>query len=131
MVAYVMDEDCQQAYLHLSQLASHTRNLLQQAAVALIIAQADPGEGDPQLLARLSLQGRMRLLGPDHPDYAMAKERYLGHFPDAAMRFDFTDFHLFEFNWQRARWIGGFGQACSFQPEDFLTAKGISVKQAP
>ena len=120
MVAYAMasTDEGHGLYLHLSQLASHTRNLLQNPHVALIIGEADTGNGDPQQLARLSLQGEVRVISPEDPPYTQAKGCYLARFPNAEQRFDFGDFRLFRFDWQRARWIGGFGQAYSYCPAD-------------
>ncbi|MFU8837804.1 MAG: pyridoxamine 5'-phosphate oxidase family protein [Thiohalomonadaceae bacterium] len=118
MVAFVMAENLQQGYLHLSHLASHTRNLLSRPEAALVISEADPGQGDPQQLARLSLQLRIHPLKPEAPEYIAARTRYLSAFPDAEMRFGFSDFQLFVFDWHSARLVGGFAQATSFRPED-------------
>jgi putative heme iron utilization protein len=120
MVAFVMAENLQQGYLHLSSLASHTRNLLVRPEAALVISEADPGQGDPQQLARLSLQFCVRQLEPKTPEYHAARTRYLSAFPDAEMRFAFSDFQLFAFDWHSARLVGGFAQAYSFRPSDLL-----------
>lgn len=118
MVAFVMHPDLTQGYLHLSELASHTRNLLQRPEAALVISAADDGEGDPQQLPRISLQISTQTLSRDSEDFVRAKTLYLSRLPDAEMRFDFADFRLLRFHWQKLRLVGGFAQACSFQPED-------------
>ncbi len=128
MVALVMDEGLSEGYLHLSQLASHTRNLLERPQVALTISEADRGEGDPQQLARLSLQGEVRRLAPEDASYPTARARYLATLPDAEMRFGFGDFQLFAFRWHSARLVGGFGRAYSFRPQDLEKGAGGEVK---
>ena len=118
MVAFVMDMDLRQGYLHLSELAGHTRNLLQRPPASLVISELDTGTGDPQQLARVALQIEVRKLDNTDTVYAGARSRYLAALPDAAMRFEFADFHLFAFEWHLARMVGGFAQAFSFQPQD-------------
>ena len=120
MVAFVMDEGCQRGYLHLSQLASHTRNLLRQPQAALTLSEPDLGEGDPQQLARVALQITVHPIPPEHPNYPQARARYLAALPDAEPRFDFADFHLLGFEWHKARLVGGFGQAFSYRPADLV-----------
>jgi len=117
MVAYAMSEDGGELYLHLSELASHTRNLQQQPQASLVISENDGGHGDPQQLARASLFGRVERLSPDHPGYPGARQCYLAQLPDAEPLFGFADFHLYRMTVDKLRFVGGFGQASSFTPE--------------
>lgn len=122
MVAYAMSDDGGRLILHLSELASHTRNLLRQPNAALTISQFDSGEGDPQQLVRLSLSGRVMKLEPSAESYATARQRYLARLPEAEMLFDFADFHLFMFNIARGRFVGGFAQAHTLTAEKLRKA---------
>lgn len=118
MVAYALDEQRAALYLHLSQLASHSRNLQHQPDASLVISEPDSGVGDPQQLARVTLSGRVTPLQRDEPTYEEARRCYLQRLPTAVQLFDFADFCLFRFTIARARFVGGFAQAHSYDPSD-------------
>lgn len=120
MVAYAANERMDTLYLHLSELASHTRNLLRNPHVAIVISESDSGSGDPQQLVRASLSGHIEIVRPDAAAYAEIRSCYLDRLPDARMLFDFGDFHLFRLQVTRLRYVGGFGSAASFRPEQLL-----------
>ena len=114
MIAYAPDNSHPALYLHLSQLAAHSRNIQLYPEASLVISEADNGEGDPQQLARVTLSGRVTSLQRDEAGYDKARECYLQHLPMASERFDFTDFRLFRFAINKARFVGGFAQAHSY-----------------
>ena len=116
-VAYVADENFSGFYLHLSKLAKHTRNLLENGKISVSITEPDSGEGDPQLLARLILQGRVELLERESEAYATNKARYIDRYPDSAMLFDFADFSLFRFVPELGRYVEGFASSHRITPE--------------
>ena len=123
MVAYAVDENLDAVYLHLSQLAAHSRNLQQNPDASLVISETDTGEEDPQQLARVSLYGRVTPIPTDEPVYAKAKDCYLGRLPTAEPLFDFGDFHLLRFEIYTARFVGGFAQAYSYDAADLAKAR--------
>jgi putative heme iron utilization protein len=84
----------------------------------LVITEPDSGRGDPQTLARISIQGTVAELHSDTPDYQAAKDRYLARLPDAELWFQFADFVMFRLAPQEARYIGGFAQARSLSAEE-------------
>lgn len=110
-VACALSPDARGFLLHLSRLAEHTRNLLERPPAALVISEADGGEGDPQTLARLSVQGRVRLLQKGAPGYSAARAAYLARLPHAEPRFEFSDFELFLLEVGRGHFVGGFARA--------------------
>lgn len=118
MVAYAIDSSHSCLYLHLSGLAAHTREILQQPAIALIIGECDTATGDPQQLARLSLRGRCMPISRDSAEWEPARQCYLAHLPDAEQLFSFSDFLLFRFEPESVRFVGGFGQAHSYRQSD-------------
>ncbi len=120
MVAYATDRKKGCLYLHLSSLAAHTRELMQQPVVALMIGECDSGDGDPQQLARLSLRGGCSLLEPGEADYEGAKACYLQALPDAEQRFAFSDFKLIRLVPERARFVGGFAMAHSYNGGEIM-----------
>ncbi len=122
MVAYALDEQPDTLYLHLSQLAAHSRNLQQHPDASLVVSETDTLEGDPQQLARVTLYGRASVLQRDERGYEEAKRRYLQRLPTAEPLFDFADFRLFRFSIHKARFVGGFAQAHSYDAADLVKA---------
>ena len=109
-VAYALDGQGG-LLLHLSRLARHTRNLLVDGKVSLALTERDEGCGDPQTLARITLDGMVVPLAGDDEVYRAGRECYLARLPDAAMLFDFKDFSLFRLTPQTARYVEGFGSS--------------------
>jgi len=122
MVAYAIDEEKGNVYLHLSTLAGHTRNLAQHPQASLVISQADDGAGDPQQLPRATLTGHVSVLGRESADYESARQLYLYRLPDAEPLFSFGDFRLFCFHIEKIRFVGGFAQAHTYRPEELQQA---------
>lgn len=110
-VAYTLSPDARGFLLHLSRLAEHTRNLLKRADASLVVSEPDRGGGDPQTLARLSVQGAVERLQPDSPDYPRARSAYIARLPDSEQRFGFSDFELFLLVPVRGHFVGGFARA--------------------
>ena len=110
-VAYAAEPDGAGVLLHLSRLAAHTRLLLARPQAALAITTPDSGEGDPQTLPRLTLQGPVRTIERDDPQYAAAQACYLARLPSAERLFGFGDFVLLRLSIATARYVGGFARA--------------------
>ncbi len=126
MVAYAVNPEGG-LLLHLSRLAAHTRHLEARPRVALVISEADCGHGDPQTLARVTLQGEVRRVDPEAADYATDRAAYLARLPDAEPLFSFGDFALFCITPTAARLVGGFAQAFSYPAGELgALAKGPS-----
>lgn len=124
MVAYAIDNERGVLYLHLSQLAAHTQEILHSGQLSLVISEADSGAGDPQQLARLSLNCDARVIERDSDEYASAKKCYLQRLPDAEQLFGFSDFQLFYLNITAARFVGGFARAHSYPGETISALLG-------
>jgi len=116
-VAFVVEADFSGLVLHLSRLARHTRNLEAQPLVSLALSEPDDGEGDPQQLARLTLQGRIVLIARDDEAYAKLKALYLARLPDAEMMFQFSDFSLYRFVPESGRYVEGFASSHAINTE--------------
>ena len=116
MVAYAPEAHLEGVLLLLSELAQHTRNLLADPRVSLVVSDPDGGDGDPQLLPRATLIGAARSIASDTAEFAAARLLYLSHFPDAEMRFELADFHLFRLAPSAVRYVGGFARAASISP---------------
>lgn len=120
MVGYSTAGDLQHYLLHLSRLAPHTRYLLAEPQVSLVISEPDDGRDDPQTLARLTIDGHITALPPDHSDYAIARQHYLATLPAAEPMFEFGDFALYRLHAQGMRYVGGFARARSLSPVDLV-----------
>ncbi|MDR4480439.1 MAG: pyridoxamine 5'-phosphate oxidase family protein [Nitrospira sp.] len=110
-VLYLIGDDWTRVYLHLSRLALHTQQLLQDARVSLFIAEPDRPGKNPSALQRMNLQGTASILPPTHESYESVKQRYLEKFPQAQMMFGFGDFALWALQMNDAHLVLGFGHA--------------------
>src|SRR5439155_22536060 len=68
MTLYLADESFAAFYVHVSRLAWHTQDMLQDARVALSIAETDDGREDPFTLMRVSIRGEAVQLSQDQTD---------------------------------------------------------------
>jgi len=121
MVTYAVARDGS-FILHVSRLAAHTQDMLDNPEVSLLITESEAVGKMPQALARATVQGRAKMLDRDSEKYADAREIYLSRFPDAAPLFEFADFNIFIIKPVSARVIAGFGQAITITGADFATA---------
>jgi putative heme iron utilization protein len=107
--------------IHVSDLASHTRDMRAHSSVSLMVV-APPSEGvPPQARARISVQGSARQLDRSAADYAMARATYVHRFPQSEGMFALPDFSLFRVQPRSIRFIAGFAQAVTLTPESFQT----------
>jgi putative heme iron utilization protein len=121
MVAYAPDHDLN-LLLYLSSLSPHTRRLEGMPTVALVVSEPDPGTGDPQALARVSITGSARRIERSDPEFSGAWGTYVAHLPEAAARLALTDFSLFRVNVDEARYVGGFARAGTVPVESLRAA---------
>lgn len=110
--------------IHVSGLASHTRDMLAHPQVSLMV-MAVPGAADsPQALARVTVQGEAVRIPQEAPVHGAAKQAYLSRFPSSAQTFELGDFALFAIRPASARFVGGFAQAKTIGPEGLAEALG-------
>ena len=116
MVAYAPLEDLGGVLLHLSRLARHTGNLRNHPWASLVVSEPDPGVGDPQTLARVTLSGPTAVIARDDPRYTSFHDRYVARLPSAEPLFGFEDFALFLLRVEQAVYVGGFARAYTLDP---------------
>jgi putative heme iron utilization protein len=97
----------------ISRLAVHTRNVLADPRVSLMLDERKPG--DPLEGARIMLMGTAV-----RTESAAARRRYLARQPEAAMFADFTDFSFYEIRPKGAHLVAGFGRIVDLAPADVL-----------
>ncbi|MBU6260138.1 MAG: pyridoxamine 5'-phosphate oxidase family protein [Burkholderiales bacterium] len=112
MVPYALPAGRTQLLIHVSALATHTRDLHEHARVGLLVVDAE-GSASPLALARVALQAHATPLPRAGADYADARAHYLARFPDAATMFELGDFELVALEPVSARLVAGFGRAHS------------------
>jgi heme iron utilization protein len=103
--------------LLISRLALHTRNILGDPRVSLMLDER--AEGDPLEGARIMLAGRAEEASGD--DAAILRRRYLSAHPSAEAFVDFKDFSFFRIRLSGAHLVAGFGRIIDLKPEQFLT----------
>jgi putative heme iron utilization protein len=103
--------------LLISRLAIHTRNLLDDSRVSLMLDER--AEGDPLEGSRIMLAGRAVEASGD--DMAVFRRRYLNAHPSAEVFVDFKDFSFFRIRPTAAHLVAGFGRIVDLNPQQFLT----------
>jgi putative heme iron utilization protein len=113
MVPFILPAGETHLLIHVSGLATHTRDMLEHARVGLLVMADIGGPWSPQALPRVALQADATPLDRDSESYGQARAHYLGRFPDSAQTFELTDFSLFVLRPLSARLVAGFGRAYS------------------
>jgi putative heme iron utilization protein len=103
--------------LLISSLAVHTRNILADSRVSLMLD--DRAEGDPLEGSRIMLMGRAEQASGDSA--AILRRRYLNAHPSAEAFVDFKDFSFFRIRPSGTHLVAGFGRIVDLKPETFLT----------
>jgi len=103
--------------LLISRLALHTKNLLADARVSLMLDER--AAGDPLEGSRIMLTGRAEPAGDE--DLAILRRRYLNAHPSAEAFVNFKDFSFFRIRPKAAHLVAGFGRIVDLTPAQFLT----------
>jgi putative heme iron utilization protein len=103
--------------LLISRLALHTKNLLADARVSLMLDERV--EGDPLEGSRIMLAGHAEEITADHRD--IVRHRYLNAHPTAEVFVDFKDFSFFQLRPTGTHLVAGFGRILDLKPSQFLT----------
>lgn len=122
MVPFVLFPDPPAFIIHVSQLAAHTKDMLADPRVSLLIAEAEQPKLSPQALPRATILGTARQLSSTSAEHTVAKEAYTNRFPDAASLFNLGDFSLFVITPHEVRWVAGFAQARTLTAGSFARA---------
>jgi putative heme iron utilization protein len=99
------------AVIHVSALSPHTRDLLSNPRVSLMLVAPRSTGDEPLALARLSLQADAMPLDPGSPAHAAAEAAYRARFPGSDLTFGLGDFRLVSLRTRSARFVAGFGRA--------------------
>jgi len=104
MTLFMPERDFSAFYVHVSRLAWHTQDMMQDARVALSVSETDDGRADPFTLMRVTVRGEAVQLeqGP--------KDAWLARFPEQAINFTLADFSFWKITPRDARFVAGFGR---------------------
>ncbi len=103
--------------LLISRLAVHTRNILGDSRVSLMLDER--AGGDPLEGSRIMLAGRAE--EATATDLALLRRRYLNAHPSAETFVNFKDFSFFRIRPSGTHLVAGFGRILDLRPEQFLT----------
>lgn len=106
MTLYLPERDLSAFYVHVSRLAWHTQDMLQDARVALSIAESDDRRADPFTLRRVTIRGESAQVENNEE----LKARWLTRFPEQAINFTLADFSFWKIAPRDARFVAGFGR---------------------
>jgi putative heme iron utilization protein len=102
--------------LLISGLAVHTRNILADGRVSLMLDER--AAGDPLEGARIMLSGRAEQADAEKE---LLRRRYLNAHPSAEAFVSFKDFSFFRICPTGTHLVAGFGRIVDLEPEQFLT----------
>lgn len=106
--------------LLISRLALHTKNILADSRISLMLDER--AEGDPLEGARIMLAGRAEATG--EAGLELVRRRYLAAHPSAEAFVEFKDFSFFVLRPDAAHLVAGFGRIVDLRPDQFLTDLG-------
>ena len=106
--------------LLISRLALHTKNILADSRVSLMLDER--AEGDPLEGARIMLAGQAEEVAEAGRE--LVRRRYIGAHPSAEAFVEFKDFSFFRIKPSGAHLVAGFGRIVDLKPAQFLTDLG-------
>jgi heme iron utilization protein len=118
MTLYLASADFSAFWLHVSRLAWHTQDMLQDTRVSLSVADTDDGRADPFTLMRVSIRGEAAMVKHD----PSLKEQWLKRFPEQAINFQLADFSFWKVTPRDARFVAGFGRIHNLSAADLARA---------
>jgi len=110
---YILDDEKRLAVdILLSRLARHTKNILKNPAVSLLVVESK-AKAPVHEKMRATLRGQAFPV-QEKEAFERLKLAYLEKFPKAEIFFTLPDFAFYRIEPQEIHWIAGFGKACTF-----------------
>jgi putative heme iron utilization protein len=103
----------------LSDLAKHTKHIVQRPDCALMLVQLGGESGDPLAGARLTVRGTVERVEDDQ----FVRSAFLAKHPSAAMYADFGDFDFYQLNIDQAYLVAGFGRIETIPASELVTSQ--------
>lgn len=118
MTLFLAEKDFSAFYVHVSRLAWHTQDMMQDARVALSISESDDRRADPFTLMRVTVRGEAAQLSEENEPL---KAAWLARFPEQAINFTLADFSFWRIVPRDARFIAGFGRIYNLSAADLTS----------
>ena len=118
MTLFLAAQDFGAFHVHVSQLAWHTQDMVQDPRVALSIAETDDRRADPFTLMRVTIRGDATRI----EDQGALKEMWLARFPAQAVNFELADFSFWRIAPRDARFVAGFGRIHNLSAAQLMQA---------
>lgn len=118
MVPFAIEPDAACLVIHVSLLAPHTRNLLTNPDVSVMVMQPEVAGEPVHALPRVSMDATAARLQPESTNWLAARQAYLARFPEAEPMTHLGDFSFFAIYPTAARQVAGFGTARPLAAEE-------------
>ncbi len=125
MVPFAVEPNGGKLIIHVSTLAAHTKHMLENTRVSLMVMAAPSPDVSAQATPRVTIQGVATQLDKASAEYEEAKAVYVERFPQSLDLFSFADFSLFSIAPTSARFVAGFAQAMTLRAEELRAALSI------
>jgi len=121
------DGDC---YLFLSALSSHTTNLRRDPRISLMLLEAADKAANPFARQRVSLRGRVEVVGRESALYGAVLESFHRRFGEVMQLLEsLPDFTLFRIVLEAGSYVRGFGQAYALAGEKLDRLRHIDPRK--
>ena len=120
LLPFVARDDFAVVYVQASGLARHSRGLIANTRVGVLVHAPDTRDADPMQLPRLTVQAVVSILQRETAEFTAAADRFAGRFPAARMTLALEDFTLYELTLGRGRYVEGFARAFNVGPPTFV-----------
>lgn len=97
--------------IHVSGLSAHTKDMVADPHVSLMILQKEEEAETPLAIARVSVACEAVSVSHDATGHDTIVRTYLKKYPEAEPLLNFSDFHFFLLVPRSARFVAGFAQA--------------------
>ncbi len=121
MVPYAIEPGAACLVIHVSLLAPHTRNVLSNPAVSVMVMQPEVAGEPVHALPRVSMDATAARLQPDSPSWQAARQAYLARFAEAEPMTHLGDFSFVALYPTAARQVAGFGTARPLDAEELAS----------
>lgn len=122
MVPYAVEPRLGCFVIHVSGLASHTRNLEARPRVSLMVMRCEVAGEPVHDLPRVTFDGLASVLERDGQRWQECRAAYLARFPEAEPMTQLGDFRFVAIEMARARQVAGFGSARTVEHEELRLA---------
>lgn len=123
LLPFLAASDLQSLLVHVSKLARHTKGLVADAPFSALVHEPDSADADPMALPRLTVRGRVELVGAEERDRVAAA--WAERFSSAVLTLELGDFEFRRLRIEGGRLIRGFAQASGVRPETLAAAAAL------